>query len=334
MISIIVPVYKVEEFLPQCIESIINQTYRDIEVILIDDGSPDNCGTICEEYAKRDKRIRVFHKENGGLSEARNYGIVRATGEYVGFVDSDDWIEPNMYEVLVNIAKEKQADIVGCSFFFEYPKKTLARKIIEKDFDNNIELCKALIYDEVDTSLWTKLYHKSCFENVIFPNGHVSEDIVTMYQFFLNVKSVVTISKPLYHYRQMREGAITQTRSMVNLIDCWLAHKARYDYFSGDSRFNTDNEIMDKLYYYCAYAIGRTWGWSYKCSDQEKIQYDSTLKEMHDFCIQNFPKFGMKEWPLSVRIPIVIGRLNNSFAFALLYFVMQSYRWTRDKMFR
>ena len=120
VISVIVPVYKVEQYLPQCIESIINQTYRNLEIILIDDGSPDNCGKICEEYAQKDKRIKVFHKKNGGLSDARNYGIARASGEYLAFVDSDDWIEPDMYEVLVNWIEDHQTDIVSCGFFLSF----------------------------------------------------------------------------------------------------------------------------------------------------------------------------------------------------------------------
>ncbi len=116
MISIIVPVYKDEPYLRQCVDSILNQTYRDIEVLLIDDGSPDRCGEICDEFAKKDQRIRVFHTENKGLSAARNLGLREAKGEYIGFVDSDDWIEPDMYEVLLKRMQETGADISVCSF--------------------------------------------------------------------------------------------------------------------------------------------------------------------------------------------------------------------------
>lgn len=113
MISVIVPVFKVEKFLSKCIESILNQTYTDIEVILVDDGSPDKCGEICDLYAQRDKRVKVIHKENGGQASARNAGLEIATGDYISFIDSDDWIDKDMYEELLRVAKSTDADIVG-----------------------------------------------------------------------------------------------------------------------------------------------------------------------------------------------------------------------------
>lgn len=119
MISIIVPVYKVEPYLRQCVDSILNQTYRDLEILLIDDGSPDCCGKICDEYEKKDKRVRVFHTENRGLSIARNLGLKETQGDYIGFVDSDDWIEPDMYEVLLKCLEETGADICVCGYSYE-----------------------------------------------------------------------------------------------------------------------------------------------------------------------------------------------------------------------
>ena len=113
-ISVIVPVYKVEKYLDRCVESIVNQTYKNLEIILVDDGSPDNCPVMCDEWAEKDERIRVIHKENGGLADARNAGMNIATGDYIGFVDSDDWIEPNMYEVLLKNALKYDADISRC----------------------------------------------------------------------------------------------------------------------------------------------------------------------------------------------------------------------------
>lgn len=326
LISVIVPIYKVEQYLPQCIDSIINQTYRNIEIILVDDGSPDHSGSICEEYAKRDSRLRVFHKKNGGLSDARNYGIKRAAGEYIGFVDSDDWLEPDMYELLVNLAEEERADIINCGYYFEYPQKKLAVNSIDRIFDNPVDLCKALVYDEINTGVVFKLYHKSCFLDVAFPNGRVFEDTATMYKLFLNAKKAVSISKPLYHYRKEREGSITQTRSMDNLIDCWRAHKARYDFFAQDSRFNTDKVFMDKLLYFCAFSIARAWRWCYSNTEQEREQYASFFEEMRLFCKQKFPVLGMKNWPLHMRVVICVGQFNNKFSFAFLYFMLQVYR--------
>ena len=124
-ISVIVPVYRVEEFLDKCIKSIVNQTYHNLQIILVDDGSPDFCGEICENWAKVDDRIIVIHKENGGLSDARNAGLAIATGDYIAFVDSDDWIEPRMYEVMLSIIKKERADIVACGFIDTYSQKSI-----------------------------------------------------------------------------------------------------------------------------------------------------------------------------------------------------------------
>ena len=126
-ISVVVPVYKVEPYLRKCLDSIVNQTYRDLEIILIDDGSPDNCGRICDEYAERDARIRVVHQENSGLSAARNAGLKLVSGSYIGFVDSDDWIEPDMYSYLLGNALEYQADIAVCSRTEQHMDRTVFR---------------------------------------------------------------------------------------------------------------------------------------------------------------------------------------------------------------
>ena len=329
MVSIIVPVYKVEQYLPTCIESIINQTYRDIEIILVDDGSPDNCGKICDEYARKDKRIKVFHKENGGLSDARNFGLKRILGEYIGFVDGDDWIEPEMYEVLVNSAEEYNADIVYCGKYLEYPTKRVIHQPLNQVFFDNVALCKALINNEIGTGVWSKIYKRHVFADVDFPNGHVFEDTAIMYKLFLKANSVVTISKPLYHYRQLRRGSIVQSHSMANLIDYWLAHKSRYDYFLSDNRFNTDNVFMNRLRFFCAEAIARTYWFCYNNTKQERDKYFQIIMQMHVFCGQNFPVFGLKGMPLYVRMALFVGRFNIMFAFAWLYYLLLGYKWVK-----
>lgn len=329
MISIIVPVYEVERYLPQCIDSIINQTYQDIEIILVDDGSTDNSGIICDEYSRKDKRITVFHKENGGLSDARNYGIARANGDYLGFVDGDDWIEPDMYEILLNAAKENRADIVNCGFYGEFPEQTVIYLNAAQTFNNSIDSVKALIHGEINIFVWSKLYHKSCFSSITFPNGYVFEDIFTIHKVLLQSNVIVNVSKPLYHHSEQRKGSITQTRSMSNLLDYWSAHKSRFDFLSVDSRFNTDQELINELYHYCAIAIARIWGWYYTCTDEEKKKYASELKEINNFCVQHFPIFGMKNLTLREWLPVFLGRFNNKFIFALLYYILQSYRWIR-----
>ena len=329
LVSVIVPVYKVEAYLPQCVESIIGQTYQNLEIILVDDGSPDACGSICDDYAKKDNRIKVFHKHNGGLSDARNYGIAQSTGEYLGFVDSDDWIELDMFEVLVNVAEANKADIVACGFYHEYPKRTVVDARVEKKYDNTIHQVSALIKDDIDAFIWNKLYRKTCFSDIAFPYGRFFEDIFTAHKLFLKATSCIYVSKPFYHYIKRRKNSITETFSMDNLIDFWQAHKTRYDFFLHDERFNTDEELMNKLQYWCAIAIARTWRCCFANTAQERKEYASFFEELQGFTFSHFPCFGEKGWPLFLRFSIFLARFNNEFVFALLYYMNLGYRRVR-----
>lgn len=209
-----------EDCLRRCLDSLYRQSLTNIEILLIDDASPDSCGAICEEYAQKDVRFHVFHNvTNQGLSDARNYGIAKASGDYLGFVDSDDWVEPDMFALLMDIAEETNADIVNCGFYYEYPHYTLTVSAIDKEFTDHLELIKALILGDINVHFWNKIYRKALFSNISFPKGHVYEDIRLMHQLFLKSTVVVCNSKPLYHYRRERKDAITQDNSMANLID-------------------------------------------------------------------------------------------------------------------
>lgn len=326
MVSVIVPIYKVEKYLCQCIDSIIGQTYRDLEIILIDDGSPDACGRICDEYARKDKRIKVYHKENGGLSDARNYGIRMATGEYLGFVDSDDWIELDMFETLVSTAEENNADIVSCGYFREDSDCTIVCSDGDMMFNDSVDLVKALLRDDISVFVWNKLYRKSCLPLSVFSKGHVYEDISIMHKILLMAARGESISKPLYHYRSNRLGSINQSRSMDNLIDYWLAHKSRYDNSLADRCFNEDKEIIDKLRFWCALAIARTWRWCYANTQKEIKEYSSFLVEMQHFAKNNLSRADMESWPFHLKFTIFLARFKYPFVFALLYYLNQVYR--------
>lgn len=326
LVSVIVPVYKVEPYLRKCLDSIIKQTWQKLEIILVDDGSPDDCGKICDEYAQKDKRIKVFHKQHGGLSDTRNYGIIRARGEYLGFVDSDDWIELNMYEMLVKSAVDNKADLVICGVFHEYTGKLGTFSPGEKKYSNNVDLVKALFKGKIGEGVMNKLYHKRCFTNIFFPEGHVYEEFATTYRICLNITNAVCISNQLYHYRMNREGSITQTCTLENMVDYWLAHKSRYDFFLRDSRFNTDKILIDKLLNQCACAIEKIWLHIYPVSKQDRYIFDWAIMEMQDFVCQELPVFGMCNWPLHLRFSVFMARFNNEFVFALLYFMCQGYK--------
>ncbi len=211
-ISIIVPVYKVEEYLSRCVDSILAQTYDNLEIILVDDGSPDYCGSICDTYATMDTRIKVIHKENGGLSSARNAGIEIAKGEYLGFVDSDDWIEPHMYETLLTLAQKHDVKLV-CGGRYDFSSRT-GRKTIglcpeREEVITGMELLgRTFLWDNCDSAAWDKLYHRSLFEKIRYPLGQISEDVAIFYKLAELVEKVAMCPKPLYNYYH-RPGSIT-----------------------------------------------------------------------------------------------------------------------------
>ena len=213
-ISVIVPVYKVEKYLDRCVESIVNQTYKNLEIILVDDGSPDNCPAMCDAWAEKDERIRVIHKENGGLSDARNAGMDIATGDYIGFVDSDDWIEPDMYQFLMNNILENDSDISRCGLFVEYEdeedKQEQNSEFLSMRICDNTEYLKGLVQGGyVRGVVWNKLYKCSCIGDDRFMTADgASEDIMFNNRIALKVKSCVCEDRPLYHYVR-RKGAIT-----------------------------------------------------------------------------------------------------------------------------
>ena len=326
LVSIIVPVYKVEPYLPRCLDSIIHQTYRQLEIIVVDDGSPDNCGHICDEYANIDSRIKVYHTENHGLSAARNYALARANGEYIGFVDSDDWIEPDMYKVLVGEIEKCKADIVSCGVYYESSKRTVIGSALDKKCDNNLDLLKILLTGNISNGVWNKLYKKSCFTGIAFPEGHVYEEIATIYKIFANVSTATFIPQPFYHYLQHRNGSITTTHSVENLRDYWLAHKMRYDFFISVKQFNNDKTLTNKLLIYCARAISRAIRHYYQLTEEEKNYLHPFIEEMRTFAALHLPAFGMKDWPYYLRFSVFMAKFDNVAVYALLYYMSRIYK--------
>lgn len=212
LISIIVPVYKVEQYLARCVDSLLNQTYQNLEVILVDDGSPDGSGAICDAYAARDPRVRVIHKENGGLSSARNAGIDVARGDYLGFVDSDDWVELQTYEWLLDMALQENVKLV-CAGRYDFSswtgKKTIGLCPSRREVISGEELAKRIFrWDNVDSAAGDKLYHRSLFRELRYPLGVVSEDLPVTYRAALEAGTVGLLDRPVYYYFH-RDGSIT-----------------------------------------------------------------------------------------------------------------------------
>lgn len=210
LISVIIPVYKVEKYLEKCIESIIKQTYTNLQIILVDDGSPDNCGKICDEYAKKDSRIEVIHKINGGLSDARNVGINRANGRYIGFVDSDDYIKEDMYEKLINLIKEYNADVSICNLYDVFDGKKYVRNKDNGIHEySRIDILKEILLDKnIQSYAWNKLYKKELFDEIKYPIGKKYEDIGTTFYLFEKCNKIVVTSEPEYYYLKRADSLV------------------------------------------------------------------------------------------------------------------------------
>ncbi len=204
LISIIVPIYNVEKYLKKCVESICNQTYQNLEIILVDDGSPDKCGEICDGYAKADKRIKVIHKKNGGLSSARNAGLDIAKGEYISFIDSDDYIASDFIEKLYLLCIKNDADIAECGFT-KFQDKIKIEKLDEdiKIYTSKEMQTRMYSNNYVGTTVvWNKLYKKYIYNDLRFPIGKINEDEFCTYKALYNCnKNIVVTNKALYYYR-------------------------------------------------------------------------------------------------------------------------------------
>lgn len=215
-ISVVVPIYNVEKYLEKCINSILNQTYDNLEIILVDDGSPDKSPDICDSYSKKDKRIKVIHKLNGGLSDARNVGIDQANGKYITFIDSDDYIDNDYIEFLfINMEKE-QADIAICNPRIVYEnfdkEKNISKFRINKvqKISSQRALEIMLYQKKFDTSAWGKLYKTELFTNVRYPIGKYYEDIATTYKLFLKSTNIVYSDECKYNYLQRKSSIMGQ----------------------------------------------------------------------------------------------------------------------------
>ena len=230
-ISVIIPIYKVEEYLDECIISVVSQTYLNLEIILVDDGSPDNCPQMCDEWARRDSRIKVIHKANGGLSDARNAGIGIASGEYIAFVDSDDFIKLDMFEKLHTALVKTGADIAACGILTCEGEKQTAWGC--RDTVGTPKQIYSLLYNDTayPVAAWNKLYRRSCWETLRFPVGKTCEDAFTTYQLIHNAQRIVMIPEALYCYR-IRPGSIMTSSFSLKKMDEEEAWRCNYQFMA------------------------------------------------------------------------------------------------------
>lgn len=257
LISVIVPVYNVEKYIRECLDSIVNQTYKNLQIILVDDGSTDNSSKICDEFAKKDSRITVVHQENQGAGAAKNTGLELIEGEYFSIIDSDDYIDLSMYEKMVSLMKQYDSDIVQCLF-----KQVYVNKIIMRQYSTLKKSCTVLtrqkylqhfLSDWKFAVFWNKLFRSSLLDNIRFPVGRKIDDEFFTYKLVCNAKRIVNTTEPFYFYRMRKSSVMNnnaKNRLIYDRIDCFVE---RYEYVS--SRFpklrkTYYNKLSDSLLLY------------------------------------------------------------------------------------
>lgn len=289
LISIIVPIYNVENYLDKCIKSIISQTYNNLEIILVDDGSLDNCAEICDDYAEKDSRIVVIHKENGGLSSARNAGLKIAKGNYISFVDSDDYIYKEMIEHMLFVAVENAADIVICDYKTVYEDEKVNYEILEQYCDtgkiidigqNESQLAyfddhkkrKSLVV------VWNKLYKKELLENIRFPEGRIHEDEAVTYRLLYKAKKIMYIKNSYYFYLE-RKGSImasTFNKKRFQLFDAYIERLKFYEE-------NNEKELYKKVIFLYMHMLCQYEEWSSKSEEENKDE----INQYYDLLLNN-----------------------------------------------
>lgn len=225
LVSVIIPVYNVASYLVEALDSVVHQTYENLEIIVIDDGSTDGSGKMCDEYAEKDRRFRVIHQENRGLSAARNVGLDIMTGEVVAFLDSDDAFHPDFIRTMIDAMRQKSADLVVCKFvvfhtsgLMRFEGNEKEKPTIDSGEYDSITVLRALADGMINDSVWNMLYHRKLWENIRYPVGHVYEDTDTTFKIFNLCNTIYVLDQPLYLYRK-RSMSITETHSPQNISD-------------------------------------------------------------------------------------------------------------------
>lgn len=286
-ISVIVPIYRVEKYLPACIDSILNQTFTDFELILVDDGSPDRCPEICDETAKRDARVRVIHQANAGLSAARNAGIEIAHGEWLGFVDSDDYIAPQFYEKLYQTAQRTDADCVMCSVQnVDESGKSIDSALmrVADEVKTGQEVLQKIGRDDVTPYLtaWNKLYRRKLFNTLRYPSGRQNEDVFVFAELFCQVQRAACVAEPLYFYRKRIDSIMNSAVTLRNLDEMW-AYVNCFEHLQQDDEESilkeTEKRVFAKLtgVYYRVTEEDR---YSNKMKQAKKAQWNIAMRLM------------------------------------------------------
>lgn len=308
LVSVVVPIYNVEKYLNRCIKSIVQQTYRCLEIILVDDGSLDQCPHICDEWREKDNRVRVIHKSNGGLSDARNVGLSVATGEYIAFVDSDDWVHESFIEQLYNAVKKYKVSIAACDVrlvYGEYQQNITSNPFIEI-FEREDALCTLIDGKMFRAVAWNKLYHRELLEKEKFEIGRYHEDEFFTYRILGKVSKMAFVNAELYYYFQ-REGSIMNSVSYKHL-DSLDAYIDRINYFK--ENFPRLYKI-DKMRF-CISCIN-FYQETFKLNKKEKKRCIVKIKSCRakiSFSLLEFKEYSIKELIYIISSRLCIGLMS------------------------
>lgn len=324
LISIIVPVYKVEAYLAECLESILKQTYSNLEIILVDDGSPDRSGAICDEYARKDSRVKAYHKENGGVSSSRNYGLSVAHGDWIGFADPDDWIDPDMFEKMLAAALETNADMAICGYIFEYttgPQKVRdweRRLLVGRD-----EIAKAYFKEKFFKDfLWSKLTRRSFFENGLqFPLGMLYEDAVVTDELLQHTEVIICLPDCFYHYRK-RASSIVQTRSVQNEMDFWDSRMHRFELLKDQLPACRQDMISDQ-------CMGVRRAWRVLASNKNDPAAPVLAEKVNRFAKEYIGEILRGSYKKTFKFIVFMAQFNNRFSYRVVDALNRL--WVRSK---
>lgn len=220
LISVVLPIYNIESYLDRCMNAVLGQTYHNLEILMVDDGSPDGCPAMCDEYAQEDSRVIALHKENGGLSDARNFGIAHAKGEYITCIDPDDYVDSDYVEYLYGLILKYETKMSVCQHITEYDNGSKKDRGSSGDELLDIETClrRMLYHDVIDTSAWAKLYHRSLFDTVSYPKGKIFEDIGTTYALMMQCDTGIAVGyESKYHYMYHMNSIVNSSFSPKKL---------------------------------------------------------------------------------------------------------------------
>ena len=302
LISVIVPVYQVEQYLERCVDSILNQSYHNLEIVLVDDGSTDKSGVICDRYGAQNVNIKVIHQKYQGVSVARNTGIEASTGEWICFVDSDDYIDEKMLEIMLQTSFEDQSDMVICGFVrCDVEGHVIKVKSFERQCIDSYQALERGMAESLFSVVWSKLIRRRCLGAIRFPKGKIYEDEFTTYRIVDRCEKISLIDREFYHYT-LRSGSITQNSYSVKNLDAMEAFYLKYLYFKEkDADYQRlkllAGDVFAGLYYKSKESF-------HPGTEKEKSRVREVDKMARDICLDSF-----RHWSVPRRVKLLAPRL-------------------------